>query len=241
VLAAPDAQLQAIMAGEDVDPIPTILESSLGTAGSKVFLVVTVTAFISCVLSLQAAGSRLLYAFARDRMLPASGWLSHVSERHAVPTNALLVVCVVPVLICLFVFWRPDSLARVTAFAVLGIYIAFQAVVLAALRQRLRGWRPAGLWNLGSAGLVVNVLALAYGVFAIVLLLRPAPGTETFLDRWIVAIGLVIVAGTGLLYLFLARPDRHSAHIPEGDAREVAQQLHQIRRDARTQVSEEIR
>src|SRR3712207_7971019 len=93
----------------------------------------------------------------------------------------------------------------------------------------------SGVWNRGAAGLVVNVLALAYGVFAIVLLLRPAPGTETFLDRWIVAIGLVIVAGTGLLYLFLARPDRHSAHIPEGDAREVAQQLHQIRRDARTQ------
>ncbi|MGY1726954.1 APC family permease [Geodermatophilus sp. SYSU D01062] len=246
VLAAPDAQLQAIMAGEDVDPIPTILEAALGTAGSKVFLVVTVVAFVSCVLSLQAAGSRLLYAFARDRMLPASGWLAHVSARHAVPTNALLVVCVVPVLICLFVFWQPDSLARVTAFAVLGIYIAFQAVVLAALRQRLRGWRPAGLWNLGSAGFVVNVLALAYGVFAIVLLVKPAPGTETFLDRWIVAIGLAIVAATGLLYLFLARPDRHSAHIPEGDAREVAAQLHQIRRDAstdgaRNQVSEEIR
>jgi amino acid transporter len=174
-------------------------------------------------------------------MLPASGWLAHVSERHAVPTNALLVVCVVPVLICLFVFWQPDSLARVTAFAVLGIYIAFQAVVLAALRQRLRGWRPAGLWNLGSAGLVVNVLALAYGIFAIVLLIKPAPGTETFLDRWIVAIGLVIVAGTGLLYLFLARPDRHSADIPEGDAREVAAQLRQIRRDAGVPVSEEIR
>ena len=42
VLAAPDAQLQAIMAGEDVDPIPTILESALGTIGSKVFLVITV-------------------------------------------------------------------------------------------------------------------------------------------------------------------------------------------------------
>src|SRR4051812_24372128 len=101
VLAAPD--LQSIVDGSDVDPIPAILVNSLGTVGSKVFLVITVTAFISCVLSLQAAGSRLLYAFARDRMLPASGWLSHVSEKHAVPTNALTVVCVVPVLICLFV------------------------------------------------------------------------------------------------------------------------------------------
>ncbi len=241
VLAAPDAQLQAIMAGEDVDPIPTILESSLGTVGSKVFLVVTVVAFISCVLSLQAAGSRLLYAFARDRMLPASGWLSHVSSRHAVPTNALLVVCVVPVLICLFVYFQEGILARVTAFAVLGIYISFQAVVLAALRQRLMGWRPAGLWNLGTAGLVVNVLALAYGIFAIVPLLKPAPGTETFLDRWIVAIGLTVVAGSGLLYLLLARPDRHSSHIPEGDAREVAQQLQQIRRRADVVTQEETR
>src|SRR3712207_831839 len=104
--------------------------------------------------------------------------------------------CALPILlICLFVFWRPDSLARVTAFAVLGIYVAFQAVVLAALRQRLRGWRPAGVWNLGPAGLVVNVLALAYGLFAIYLLVRPGE-TGTFLDRWIVAIGLAVVAGT---------------------------------------------
>ncbi len=239
VLAAPD--LQAIVAGEDADPIPSILESSLGTVGSKVFLVVIVIAFLSCVLSLQAAGSRLLYAFARDRMLPASGWLSHVSARHAVPTNALLVVCVVPVLIALFVYFQEGILARVTAFAVLGIYVSFQAVVLAALRQRLRGWRPAGLWNLGTAGLAVNVLALAYGVFAIVLLIKPAPGTETFLDRWVVAIGLAVVAGSGLLYLLVARPDRHSAHVPEGDALEVAQQLQTIRRGGDVVTQEEIR
>jgi amino acid transporter len=237
VLAAPD--LQAIVNGDNADPIPSILVSSLGTAGSKVFLVITCVAFISCVLSLQAAGSRLLYAFARDRMLPGSRWLSHVSDKHSVPTNALLVVCVVPVLICLFVFWRPDTLARVTAFAVLGIYVAFQAVVLAALRQRLKGWRPAGLWNLGRWGLLVNVVALAYGVFAIILLLQPAD-TDAFLDRWIVLIGLLVVGGTGLAYLFLARPDRHSAEIPEGDAREVAARLQQIRRQARPEVDERI-
>lgn len=238
VLAAPD--LQAIVEGQEADPIPAILVSSLGTAGSKVFLVVTVMAFVSCVLSLQAAGSRLLYAFARDRMLPASPWLAHISPRHAVPTNALLVVCVVPIVIAVFVFFRPDTLARVTAFAVLGIYVSFQAVVLAALRQRLLGWRPGGLWTLGSWGLMVNVLALAYGVFAIVLLLQPAD-TDVFLDRWVVLLGLCVVAGTGLHYLFLAHPDRHSHDIPEGDAREVAQQLHQIRRESRALATEEIR
>jgi amino acid transporter len=226
VLAAPD--LQNIVDGNDPDPIPAILESALGTVGSKVFLCVAITAFISCVLSLQAAGSRLLYASARDRMLPMSGWLSHMSERHAVPTNALLVACIVPILICVYVYAFPNQLPRITAFAVLGIYIAFQAVVLAALRQRLKGWRPAGNFNLGRYGIVVNVLALAYGIMAIILLLKPV-ATGSFLDKYVVAIGLAIVLVTGLLYLGLARPDRHSDDVGEGDAIEVAAKLRSLR------------
>jgi amino acid transporter len=229
VLAAPD--LQAIVDGNEPDPIPSILEDALGTAGSKVFLVVAITAFISCVLSLQAAGSRLLYGSARDRMLPFSNWLSRMSEKHAVPTNALLVACLVPIALCLFVFWQPDTLARVTAFAVLGIYIAFQAVVLAALRQRLRGWRPAGLWNLGSAGMAVNVAALAYGIFAMFLLARPGTA-DTFLDRWIVVIGAVLVFITGLAYMFIAKPYDRSEGVPEGDAVEVADQLRSLRQES---------
>jgi hypothetical protein len=74
-----------------------------------------------------------------------------------------------------------------------------------------------------------------------VLLVKPTPGSETFLDRWIVAIGLVVVAASGMLYLALARPDRHSSHIPEGDARVVAEQLHAIRRGGDAVPEKEIR
>ena len=230
VLAAPN--LQDIVNGNDPDPIPSILESSLGTVGSKVFLCVAITAFVSCVLSLQAAGSRLLYAFARDRMLPGSSWLAKMSERHSVPANALLVACVIPILICLYVYAFPDQLPRVTAFAVLGIYIAFQAVVLAALRQRLKGWKPAGDWNLGGWGMLVNVIALCYGVFAMILLIKPPLGSEAFMDKWVVAIGLAIVVGTGLAYMIAARPYRHSDEIGEGDAVEVAEKLRAMRTKA---------
>ena len=227
VLAAPN--LQDIVDGNDPDPIPSILESSLGTVGSKIFLCVAITAFISCVLSLQAAGSRLLYAFARDRMLPGSSWLAKMSERHSVPANALMVACVIPILICLYVYAFPDQLPRVTAFAVLGIYIAFQAVVLAALRQRMKGWRPAGDWSLGKWGVVVNVAALCYGIFAMILLLKPPPGTEAFMDKWVVAIGLVIVVGSGLLYMAIARPYQYSDDVGEGDAVKVAEMLRSMR------------
>ena len=229
VLAAPN--LQAIVDGEVADPIPSILEDTLGVPGSKVFLCIAVMAFISCVLSLQAAGSRLLYSSGRDRMLPMSSWLAHMSPRHAVPTNALLVACVVPILICLYVYVAPDQLPRVTAFAVLGIYIAFQAVVLAALRQRIKGWRPAGNWNLGSAGMLVNVIAQAYGIMAIYLLVKPGD-TGVFIDDWVVAIGLLVVLATGLAYLFIARPDLKSDDVAEGDAIEVAALLRSLRESA---------
>ena len=140
-----------------------------------------------------------------------------------------MVACVIPILICLYVYAFPDQLPRVTAFAVLGIYIAFQAVVLAALRQRMKGWRPAGDWNLGKWGMVVNVIALCYGIFAMILLLKPPPGTEAFMDKWVVAIGLVIVVVSGLLYMAIARPYRHSDDVGEGDAIEVAELLRSMR------------
>ncbi|WP_309616653.1 APC family permease, partial [Salinibacterium sp.] len=221
VLAAPD--LQSIVSGEDLDPIPGILESSIGIVGAKVFLVIACMAFVSCVLSLQAAASRLLHSFARDGMLPGSSWLARLTPRTKVPRNALLVASIIPMLICVVVFIRPESLLQVTAFAVLGIYVAFQAVVLASLRQRFKGWMPAGPFNLGRMGIVVNIAALVYGLIAIYLLLIPGASGD-FVTDYIAWIGLGVVVIIGALYLFIARPDRKSS-APDGDAIEVANKM----------------
>ncbi|KQO96825.1 APC family permease [Leifsonia sp. Leaf264] len=221
VLAAPD--LASIVSGEDADPIPGILEASLGVVGAKIFLVIAITAFLSCVLSLQAAASRLLFSFARDGMIPGHAWLSKVSAGAKVPTNALIVACTIPALIAVLVWINADLLVPVTSFAVLGIYVAFQMVVLAALRQRFKGWRPAGPFSLGGFGFVVNIVALAYGIFAMVLLAIPGTSGDFFTD-YVVLIGLGVVLITGLLYLFIARPDRKST-APAGDAIVVAEKL----------------
>jgi len=221
VLAAPN--LADIVSGKEGDPIPAILDATLGTVGAKIFLVVALLAFISCVLSLQAAASRLLYSFARDGMLPGHAWLAKVSDRSKVPTNALIVACTVPALICVLIYFNDGILVPVTAFAILGIYVSFQMVVLAALRQRIKGWKPAGPFNLRGWGVVVNVVALAYGIFAMVLLAKPDSG-GTFFQNYVVLIGLGVVLVLGLLYLFIARPDRKSDQ-PQGDAKQVADEM----------------
>jgi amino acid transporter len=221
VLAAPD--LAGIVSGEIADPIPGILNATLGEVGAKVFLVVVILAFLSCVLSLQAAASRLLFSFARDEMLPGHRWLSKLSPRTTVPTNALIVACVVPLLIAVLVAIQPALLLQVTAFAVFGIYVAFQAVVLASLRQRIKGWKPAGPFSLGPVGILVNIVALAYGLFALYLLGKPGESGDLATD-WIVLIGFGVVFIVGLVYLLVARPDKKS-NAAEGDAIEVAAKL----------------
>lgn len=222
LLASPN--LVSIINGKTADPIPTILNEALGPTGATVFIVVAVIAMLSCILSLQAALSRLIFSFSRDQMLPGSAWMSTLSK-NSVPDNAMIVSCLLPVLICVWVWvwFQPDNLARITAFAVIGIYISFQMVVLAALRQRLKGWKPAGEWSVGGWGMLVNLLALAYGACGIWLLAQPAD-SSSFIDRWTVLVGLAVVVGSGLLYMALARPFGRSS-APENDAIEYARRL----------------
>ncbi|WP_051580539.1 APC family permease [Pseudonocardia acaciae] len=228
LLAAPD--LPAIVSGADAKPIPSILQAALGTVGTKIFLVIALTSFLACVMGQQAAASRLVYSFARDRMFPGSGWFAVMSARRRVPLRALLSVNAVPVLLFVFAYFAPDSIFRIAAFQMLAGYCAFQMVVLAALRARLRGWRPAGPFTLGRAGLPVTVAALGYGVLAMVVLSLPSGDADLpFYDRWIALIGFLVVAVAGLVYLLTARPDRAS-DAPQGDAIEVAERMRARRR-----------
>jgi amino acid transporter len=73
------ADIGAVISGADKDPIVTLLRS-----------------FISCLLSLQAAASRLLFAYGRDQMIFGSRFLSRMSAGHHVPANALLVMAAIP-------------------------------------------------------------------------------------------------------------------------------------------------
>lgn len=222
-LAAPN--LQSIVNGEVENPIPAILQDSVGLVGSKLFLVAVLTSFLAGVMGQQTAVSRLVFSFARDDMFPGSHLLPKTSGKHRVPVNALLAVNVLPVVLTVYVYFSPGALFRIAAFQVLAGYFAFQLVVLAALRARNKGWRPAGPWSLGRWGYAVNVAALVYGVAAMVILAKPSSDPSlSVVDRWIALIGFLIVAVTGLIYLLVAKPEARST-APEGDAVEVAEKL----------------
>jgi amino acid transporter len=178
---------------------------------------VVLVSFISCLLSLQAAASRLVFAYARDQMIFGSKYLSRMSPGKHVPATALLVMGAVPALIALSALWLQDAIATIISFAALGIYISFQMVVLAALLARIKGWRPAGPYTLGGWGSTVNVIALLYGVGAIINILWPRSPAEPWYVNYGILVTTIGVVVLGILYMAIARPYQRG-HAPAGDA-----------------------
>ncbi|WP_051706913.1 APC family permease [Nocardioides aequoreus] len=207
----------AVIDGTDADPVTTVLNEAFGVGGTRVVLAVVLLSFLSCVLSLMAAASRLMYSYARDGMIVGSASLRRIMPSTHVPLNAMIVAAVVPAVIVLVSVVSTNALTQIISFATLGIYLGFQMVVLAALRARFLGWRPSGAFRLGAWALPVNIAALVYGVGAMLNIAWPRTPDVPWYDNWIVALGTAVVLGLGWLYLAVGRPHERSdaAH---GDA-----------------------
>ena len=215
ILAVPD--MNAVIDGRDKDPVATTLRTAMGEAGFRAVIAVVLVSFVSCLLSLQAAASRLLFAYGRDRMIVGSSYLSRLSPRRHIPVVALIVTGVIPASFALCGLWLQDAINTIISFAAVGIYIAFQMLVLGALIARAKGWRPAGAFTLGRWGVPVNVLALAYGIIAIVNMVWPRSPGDPWFSNYAMIITTAGVFALGLAYMLLARPyDRGDS--PAGDA-----------------------
>ncbi|MEA3107216.1 MAG: hypothetical protein QOI88_1821 [Gammaproteobacteria bacterium] len=215
VLSIPD--MSAVMSGADKDPIVTLLRAAMGESGFRAVIVVVLVSFISCLLSLQAAASRLTFAYARDQMIFGSKYLSRMSPGHHVPATALIVMGAIPALIALSALWLQDAITIIISFAAVGIYISFQMIVLAALIARTKGWRPLGPFTLGAWGWCVNLLALAYGVSAIVNILWPRSPNDPWYSNYSMLVTTVGIVVLGAIYMVAAKPyERGNA--PAGDA-----------------------
>jgi amino acid transporter len=219
VLAVPN--VGAVMSGQDKDPVVTILKTAMGDVGVRVVIAIVTVSFVSALISLQAAASRLLFAYARDQMIIGSEHLRHLSPGRHIPANALIVAGVIPAAIAISALWLQNAIATIISFASVGIYIAFQMIVIAALVARARGWRPGGVFTLGAWGWPTNVAALAYGLAAIINMSWPRTPEAPWFSNYGVVVTSLGIIGLGLIYMILARPYDHG-RAPAGDAHHLA-------------------
>jgi amino acid transporter len=218
--AGPDGVAKAVTGG-----VPFIL-SELPSWLQDLLLLLIIFAFFSCGTSVQGAGSRLAFSYARDGAIPGAGWISRVHPRFKTPVNALLAGAGVTILFILLVFPSPskdvhigfitypanvNALVSLVSFGVSGIYLSFLMTVLASIIARSRGWIPEGLFRLGRWAWPVSILGAAYLALMLLNVVAPtglsSPRAYFNLD-WITLVVMFVIALVGALYFFAVRPDR---------------------------------
>lgn len=215
LLAVPN--MAAAISGADPDPVVTALQTAMGSVGVRMVIAVVLISFFSCLLSLQAATSRLLFSFGRDRMILGSSYLSRLSRRTHMPVAALLAAGFIPAAIVVFGLYLENAVRTIIVFGSAGIYVAFQMVVLAALIARARGWRPAGAFRLNAWAWPVNIAAFCYGIAAIVDMFWPRTPSEPWYLNYGMIFTSAIVVVSGIAYMVIASPHLRD-DAPAGDA-----------------------
>ena len=207
MLSHPD--LDAVVAGRDLDPVGTSVASSFGSWSFKPFAAVVLAAFLACGMAAQALTARTMYSIARDDVLPASRFLRRVDRRQA-PVGAIATTAVAACL-GLLLGLHSAAVGSLITFGTAGLYVAFLLVALAALIARVRGsWIPSGQVRLGRAGVVINALAVAWLSFETVNIAWPRtslapPGAPAY-QVWSAVIVLAAIGAAGTAYLLVARP-----------------------------------
>ncbi|MEV4638529.1 APC family permease [Actinoplanes sp. NPDC049548] len=144
----------------------------------------------------QVGTSRLLYAMARDRQLPA--FLARVSIRRSVPANGILLTAAVSLALGLTMASRDDGISLLASLVNFGAILSFIVVHLSVLAYRIRVGRRAGgavrtvllpvVGVLILSGIIVNANILAQraglawlGVGVLILLVLIATGRRPYL------------------------------------------------------------
>jgi choline transport protein len=150
-------------------PLIYVLYNATGSKPATNLLVALVAVVCYCAtFNCFASVSRLVWAFARDNGLPFSGFFGYVHPRLHVPTNALLLVGLMVVLLSLIYIGSVTAFNAIISLQTLGVYASYILPISFLLLRKLRGPEPPyGPFKMGAWGVPVNVFALCYLLFIV--------------------------------------------------------------------------
>jgi amino acid transporter len=174
--------LGAMMAARDLSAselgridggLPSIVTTALGGAVGRALLVIVIFAIAVCALAVHASAVRLVFAMARDGLLPGSRALATVSHVSKTPLLPVFVIGIGAVAMLIANINLPKLIELVTMIAALWANLAYVIVAAAVLRRRFHGWPPretndGAYFSLGRFGVPVNIAALLWSVFMVV-------------------------------------------------------------------------
>ncbi|GAA1037620.1 amino acid permease [Virgisporangium ochraceum] len=160
--------LALLFAATEVDAINesagfsgTVLETALSSGFFKAVIIISTIGQFFCGMSCVTSMSRMTFAFARDRGMPASKTLSKV-DRNGTPVAAIVFGTAAGLILTLPALYEapngvPVAFYAVVSVAVIGLYVAFLIPIL--LRLRMGDRFVPGPWTLGRKYKVIGWIA----------------------------------------------------------------------------------
>jgi Amino acid permease. len=149
--------------GNSIPAVISILVVALGERAGNLFSALAAMAMWFCGLSAVTWSSRVIWAFARDEGLPASGLWKRVSHTHSTPVYAIWLCVIAAFLGAVY----SKAYPVVTSISTIGLYISYVIPVFLHLRA---GKIERGPWHLGGYSKAINVVAVLWVIFLSVIL-----------------------------------------------------------------------
>jgi len=172
-------------------PLADITFYWLGENLTKVLLLVVVFSMFALTVVYVAAAARLIFAMARDNMLPGSSVLRRVNPGTRTPISALLVTFVICLALMLYGYANGNAFGTLVGATALLPYLVYLLTVIAyGMRRRQLDPLPDA-FHLGRWAGPVFVAALVWLVAALAALILPSE----FRNATYVALGGLALAG----------------------------------------------
>ncbi len=174
LIAAPDiAKESASLAASP----GTIIAEVMSGAGSTLYLLVVSAAIFVCCMAILTATIRLAFGMARDDQLPFSKSMAKVSPRLHTP----IATCIIVGALAAVPFIQFVGAAVIAVGATASIYLSYVLGNLAVLRARTKGWpKTDAPFKLRGWGMVINVIALLWGLAMMINFLTPSSATNAW-------------------------------------------------------------
>lgn len=170
-----------------------------------------------CGLACLTSCSRMMYAFARDGGLPASGWLKQVNARHRTPGQAIWVSAVLAIAATLY----GDAFAVLSTGCAVFLYVSYIMPVAAGLFAEGKSWTRKGPFDLGIWSKPIAALAVVGGAVLVYVGIQPPNQKVLYISLLLIVVMGVFWFGLGVRKRF-AGPPTAKGELPETAAAPLA-------------------
>lgn len=159
---------------------------------------------ISGTMGVVSSVSRLTWAWSRDGGLPR--YFGYVDKVQRVPLRAVVLATIIASLLSLLNIGSSTYIAfsAIISLSTLAVYLSYAIALACVLHARVSGRFEPGPWNLGQAGMVINIIGLMYTIYVMVWLPFPnyLPVTAANMNYCGPVFGVIMV---GVLTLWFVR------------------------------------